>query len=330
VSIGLALLASLFWGGADFAGGLATRTVPLRRVLAISQVAGLASLVVLVAARGQPLPSGSHLLYAAGAGAASIVSLACIYYATAIGPIIVVAPVAALGAALPITAGLLHGASLGLAGAVGLACALCGVTIAGAQSGSGGGGSSSGGGGSGGGGSGGGRTRRHGARRLLAPALALGSAGAAGSFLLLLNQASGDDPYGAATAARCCSCALALGYLAIRRLRPVVTSLVVTRPARARTARDHARDRAAPARWPGTAMLAVIVAAGLGDAGAEASFAAASSGGDLTVIAVLASLYPVVTVLLAVLVLRDRVRWVQACGAVITVAGAMLLAGASP
>ncbi len=308
MSIGLALLASLFWGGADFAGGLATRTVPLRRVLAISQVAGLAGLLVLVAVRGQPLPSGSHLLYAAGAGAASIVSLACVYYATAIGPIIVVAPVAALGATLPVTAGLLHGASLGLAGAAGLACALCGVTVAGAQS--------------GGGQSG---TPRHGARRLLAPALALGSAVTAGSFLLLLNQASGDDPYGAATAARCCSCALAIGYLAIRRLRPVVTRPVVTR-----TARSHVRDRVAPARWPGIAMLAVIVAAGLGDAGAEASFAAASSGGELTVIAVLASLYPVVTVLLAVLVLRDRVRWLQACGAVITVAGAMLLAGASP
>jgi drug/metabolite transporter (DMT)-like permease len=312
VSIGLALLASLFWGGADFAGGLATRTVPLRRVLAISQVAGLAGLLVLVAVRGQPLPSGSHLLYAAGAGAASIVSLACVYYATAIGPIIVVAPVAALGATLPVTAGLLHGASLGLAGAAGLACALCGVTIAGAQSGGDGGGGQSG-------------TRRRGARRLLAPALALGSAVTAGSFLLLLNQASGDDPYGAATAARCCSCALAIGYLAIRRLRPVAT-----RPSRTRTARNHVRDRVAPARWPGIAMLAVIVAAGLGDAGAEASFAAASPGGELAVIAVLASLYPVVTVLLAVLVLRDRVRWIQACGAVITVAGAMLLAGASP
>jgi drug/metabolite transporter (DMT)-like permease len=117
-------------------------------------------------------------------------------------------------------------------------------------------------------------------------------------------------------AARCCSCALALGFPAIRRLRL----------ARARSAGEPAPRRQ---RRPSVAMLVTIAAAGLGDASAEASFAAASSGGELAVIAVLASLYPVVTVLLTVLVLRDRVRWLQACGAVITVAGAMLLAGAS-
>jgi hypothetical protein len=48
---------------------------------------------------------------------------------------IVIAPVAALGVALPVTAGLLRGNSIGLAGVLGMACALCGVTIAGAQSG---------------------------------------------------------------------------------------------------------------------------------------------------------------------------------------------------
>ncbi|HEY1617326.1 MAG TPA: hypothetical protein VGG25_06890, partial [Streptosporangiaceae bacterium] len=70
---------------------------------------------------GRPVAAvGRALLYAAGAGVASIIALACGYYATARGPMIVIAPVAALGVALPVTAGLLRGNSIGLAGVLGM------------------------------------------------------------------------------------------------------------------------------------------------------------------------------------------------------------------
>jgi drug/metabolite transporter (DMT)-like permease len=48
--------------------------------------------------------------------------------------------------------------------------------------------------------------------------------------------------------------------------------------------------------------------------------------GDLAVMGVLSSLYPLGTVLLAFLVLRERLSWVQGAGIVLALAGSVLLA----
>jgi drug/metabolite transporter (DMT)-like permease len=69
-------------------------------------------------------------------------------------------------------------------------------------------------------------------------------------------------------------------------------------------------------------MLAAI---GLMDVAANAAFAYASRQGLLSVVAVLASLYPVVTVLLARRVHGERLARVQVVGAVGTLAGVALL-----
>lgn len=71
--------------------------------------------------------------------------------------------------------------------------------------------------------------------------------------------------------------------------------------------------------------LGTLVAIGLADLGANASFAAASRSSLLSVAAVLASLYPVVTVLLARRVHHEVLRPVQVVGAVATLAGVGLL-----
>jgi len=72
--------------------------------------------------------------------------------------------------------------------------------------------------------------------------------------------------------------------------------------------------------WPG------LVGIGLLDTGGNVLFAAASSThGLLSVVSVLASLYPVVTVLLARIVLGERVQRTQDAGVVVALAGVVLI-----
>ena len=69
-----------------------------------------------------------------------------------------------------------------------------------------------------------------------------------------------------------------------------------------------------------------IVAVGILDTGANGLFALATTHGYLSLVAVLGSLYPVVTVLLAFGVLRERIAPHQLAGAAATLAGVALIA----
>ncbi len=71
--------------------------------------------------------------------------------------------------------------------------------------------------------------------------------------------------------------------------------------------------------------LAALAAIGLGDIVANGTYALAASRGNLSIAAVLASLYPVVTALLARLILAERLRMVQTVGVVAALAGVLLL-----
>jgi drug/metabolite transporter (DMT)-like permease len=72
----------------------------------------------------------------------------------------------------------------------------------------------------------------------------------------------------------------------------------------------------------------VAPALGVGLLGATATvlFSAATGSGMLAVVAVLSSLYPAVTVLLAAVVLRERAGWVQRGGLVLAAAAVTLVA----
>lgn len=74
------------------------------------------------------------------------------------------------------------------------------------------------------------------------------------------------------------------------------------------------------------AVLGLLAGIGLLDLAANASFAAATHEGLLSVVSVLSSLYPVVTVVLARVVLGERVRRVQEAGIVAAIAGVALIA----
>ena len=71
--------------------------------------------------------------------------------------------------------------------------------------------------------------------------------------------------------------------------------------------------------------LAALAAIGVSDIVANGSYAFAASRGDLAVAAVLASLYPVVTAVLARGILAERLRPVQSAGVVAALCGVVLL-----
>ena len=69
----------------------------------------------------------------------------------------------------------------------------------------------------------------------------------------------------------------------------------------------------------------LIVLAGLGDAGANLLFSLATLRGYLSVVSVLASLYPAMTVVLARFVLHQRLLPVQLAGIVAALFGVVLV-----
>jgi drug/metabolite transporter (DMT)-like permease len=113
---------------------------------------------------------------------------------------------------------------------------------------------------------------------------------------LTLDEASNDDPYWATFALRMVfTVALAIVFVVLR-----------------------------PARAP-RAVLPSLVLLGLLDVGGTLFFAVATSRGLLSVVAVLGSLYPVVVIALARVVLHERLARIQLVGAAVALAGAALI-----
>jgi drug/metabolite transporter (DMT)-like permease len=79
-------------------------------------------------------------------------------------------------------------------------------------------------------------------------------------------------------------------------------------------------------RRPPGRQLAALGALGALDLAANAAYNHATTIGELSTVAVASSLYPVMTVLMAALVLGERVRGLQRLGVVVTLGGVMLIA----
>jgi drug/metabolite transporter (DMT)-like permease len=127
--------------------------------------------------------------------------------------------------------------------------------------------------------------------------LALVAALGFGTFFVVVDYASEADPLWTILAARATGVVLLSTLLAAGRRRVVLD-------------RHDA---------PG------LIAIGAFDVAANTMFALASTQGLLSVVAVLASLYPVATIILARVVLGERVRAVQRTGALGALAGVVLI-----
>jgi drug/metabolite transporter (DMT)-like permease len=80
-------------------------------------------------------------------------------------------------------------------------------------------------------------------------------------------------------------------------------------------------------RWPGR-RIGPVALVGVGDTGANLLFAYAAISGNLAVVGVLGSLYPVATVVLARWLLGERLSGGQNAGVVLALTGVGLLAAA--
>jgi drug/metabolite transporter (DMT)-like permease len=127
--------------------------------------------------------------------------------------------------------------------------------------------------------------------------LALVAALAFGGFLLAMRYASRPDPLLGVLAVRVGSVGALLALAAIRR----------------------------PGLRLGPPDFGILFAVGILDVGADVLFAVATTIGLLSVVSVLSSLYPVVTVLLARLVLDERLKRAQGLGILLAFAGVLLI-----
>jgi drug/metabolite transporter (DMT)-like permease len=82
-----------------------------------------------------------------------------------------------------------------------------------------------------------------------------------------------------------------------------------------------------PGPWPRKAALRFTMVAGPCDMTANALFLVASRSGELSVVAPLAALYPVTTVILALMIDHERLRSVQVVGLAFAVAALVLVSG---
>ncbi len=103
----LSLLAALFWGSGDFAGGMAVKRggstlVATLRVLFFSHLIGLFALLSLVLLRHDTLPQLIPLLWALVAGLIAGISIVCFFFALAQAPMGAAAALSGLlAAAIP-------------------------------------------------------------------------------------------------------------------------------------------------------------------------------------------------------------------------------------
>ncbi|MBT2385319.1 EamA family transporter [Streptomyces sp. ISL-11] len=282
-----ALTTSLLWGLADFGGGLLTRRLPALTVVVVSQLLAVVVLGGVVVATGGWSEAGPRLWFAVAAGVVGPAAMLAFYRALALGPMGVVAPIGALGGvAVPLGVGLALGERPGLTQFAGIAVAIAGVVLA-----------------SGPAGGGGAPVQR---RTLV---LTLGAAFGFGTVMALIAEASTTltGLFLALFVQRVCNVAVggAALYASVRRGTPAL-------PADGRSAI--------------MAALPALAFVGLADVAANGTYSIAARTGPVTVAAVLASLYPVVTALAARGILSERLRTVQAAGAGLALVGTVLLA----
>jgi drug/metabolite transporter (DMT)-like permease len=274
VAILLALATAVVYGTADFLGGLAARRLRALLVVGWSQLAGWVLVAVLALLAGGSA-TAVDLAWGAAAGAVGTAGLTVFYRALAQGSMSVVAPVTAVcAAAVPVVAGLAGGDAVGATALAGVALALPAVGLVATEPAT-----------ERGTGLGRGAPRAGGS---IASALLAGTA--FGAMFVLLHRTSPGSGLWPLVASRGAS-ALLVAVLLLARPRLRRPTLLVPR-----------------------AALPMVLGAGVADMTANVLYLLAVRQGQLAIVGLLSSLYPVSTVVLAAVVLRERLSRVQLTG----------------
>ncbi len=270
----LALLAAVVYGVADFCGGIATRRAPVLAVATSSQAVGLLALLLVAPLFSTHLPSGGVLVWSAGAGVAGGVGVALLYYGLAIGRVSVVAPITAV---CSIAIPVLVGIGLGERPKV---AALVGIGLA-------------------------------------IVAVAFISQGHAEPGIVPATGVRRQRPAGDRSVPVALASGVAIGFFLVCLARTGTGSglwpLVAARMVSIAMLAGAALIARQGLKVPSEARPATL-GSGVLDVLANALYLGAVREGPLGLVATLASLYPASTVLLARLVLHERLRPVQSVG----------------
>jgi drug/metabolite transporter (DMT)-like permease len=283
----LGLAGALIYGTADFIGGSAAKRISPIRVTAIGAFSGLVVLLLALPFIGGAW-SPQAVLLGALSGVTGTLAIGLLYACLAIGPMSILSPLTAvISAIVPMLVGLFRGERLHTIGYVALGIALVAVVLVGF-------------------------VPEKGAVRPSLKALAMATASGAliGAFLVIIDATPDDSglvPLVVNRAVNGIVAFLVIGLLALwsrRRNRPAA---------------------AAPSRgWRAGFWLAI--ACGAVDATANAVMLFGLRIGDLTVQSVLTALYPAGTIILAAVLLRERIAPVQIVGLALALVAAAMLA----
>jgi drug/metabolite transporter (DMT)-like permease len=291
----LALSASVAWGFSGFVGGVASRSLRVAVVLAVSMLAGCALLLVLAPLTGSPGFAGADAAWAVAGGLVGAGSVGCLYAAMAVGMISIVGPVSACGVIIPVVIGLARGEHPSVPQLLGMAVAATGVVLASVEK----------------------DTGERGVRLVAGLGLALAAAGGFGLWFTAIDLASAHDTYWGAATAQLVSAVSALLFMVLQRRLRVTTAGVAT----ASVAVASSRPSRDGARW----LMPMAIAAGLSDAVGVLMFAMSTTYGLLSIVSVIAALYPAFMVGFAAVFPHERPARHQPVGVFMSLVGIALI-----
>jgi len=288
------LTGALVFGSADFLGGLAAKRISAMLTTAIAASSGLAALLLVFPAVGGTW-SAEAILWGALSGVSGAIAISLLYACLAIGPMSILSPLTAVvSAVVPATSGLLAGDRLAPIGYWALGLALVAVVLVGF-------------------------VPERGAVRpsLVGVLMAIGSGGMIGAFIIMIDLTPNDSGLIPLVMNRSVNGAIMLTVVGIIGL----------------AARHRRRGTPVPPRSPAEssalrAGLTLAAACGIVDVVANFLLLVGIRSGDLSVMSVLTAMYPAGTILLAAVVLRERIAPVQWLGLVLALAAAAMLASA--
>jgi len=286
LTVFLGFLTALVYGSADFFGAIASRRHRPVLVAGLAGWAGLAALLALTASGVLHANYSPASIFCGFLGGLfSAFGLACLYQALAIGPISILSPLAAVVGAILPA---LYGALVlgeAFSPLAWVAIALVLVAIVLVAY----------------------RPEGISAARptLRGLAFGIGAGVGIGAVLIIIHQAPTTDGVAAITLMR----AMNAGILGL-----VLLIQIARRKAAFRDFADIS-----------VSMWLTISATGVFDATANLLFVIASGIGSLTVVSVLTSLYPLGTILLARVVLKERLAWNQGIGIALALGASVLL-----